>query len=181
VLRRIAALVVVGLLVAGCGGSDDPPSPGPSPSGSTAPSASASGSAPVMPEAAKANTKAGAIAFVRFYVAAFNHARITGDTDPLGSLGTGRCVSCKDVRAAIDKTYAAGGHATGGRWVIDAAQVSRARRHQWVVYLSGHFEAGDTYKTAGAQPHHNNGGPMVASFFVAFKNGWKVVRWTRAA
>jgi hypothetical protein len=179
VLRRLAVLVLAGGLLAGCGGgSDDPPSAGPSPS--STPTASAAPSAPVLPEAAKQNTKSGAVAFVKFYVAAFNHARVSGDVVTLSMLGTKRCVSCRDVASAISDTYSAGGRATGGQWIIESATASRAADHQWAVYLSSHFAPGNTFPSKDAPPQHSNGGPLIANFYVAFDHGWKVTRWTRA-
>jgi hypothetical protein len=134
-----------------------------------------------MPEAAKANTKAGAIAFVKFYVTAFNHAQATGDTAPLATLEAKGCVSCRDVRTAIEHTYRAGGHASGGQWVIDSSDAHRSVGRQWAVYLFSHFKPADTYPSANASPHHNPGGRAAATFFVRYNDGWKVLRWTRAS
>jgi hypothetical protein len=183
VLRRLAVLVLVlvGGLLAGCGGgADDPPSAGPSPSSTPTPTASAPPSAPVLPEAAKANTKAGAVAFVKFYVAAFNHAQATGDTKPLIALEGAHCNSCQKVREAIEGTYQAGGHAEGGTLAIDGSEVHRSIGKQWVVDIVGHFAPSRIYPSAGASPQADRGGKTAASFFVTFRDEWKVVRWTRA-
>src|SRR5689334_5309504 len=108
--------VVVGVLcfaVAGCGGSPEPKS---LPKKSPSPSASRSVTPPVMPDAAKETTKAGATAFVRHYVDVLNYATFTGDTEPAHSLDGGKCKSCERMLASIESIYSAGGHVEGGAW-----------------------------------------------------------------
>ncbi len=69
-LQALAGAGVSVVLAAGCtGGSAPAPSPSTSPSASTSPSPSVTPSAtPSVPAAARAHTKAGAEAFVRFYI-----------------------------------------------------------------------------------------------------------------
>ncbi len=75
--RLAAGLVACSVLLAGCGGSPAPkPLPAPRPSSSPSPTTTPA-AAPAMPEAAKAKTRAGAIAFARHYVELINYA-----TDP---------------------------------------------------------------------------------------------------
>ncbi len=74
-MRRVAVGAALVLALAGCGGdpkADPPPSTTPTPT--VSPSPSATPTVPALPEAAKANTKAGAIAFVKYYVGLINHA-----------------------------------------------------------------------------------------------------------
>jgi len=84
-MRRFVVGAALVLLVAGCGGD---PKADPSPSTSPAPSISSTPtpSPPTLPDAAKANTKAGAIAFVKYYVELVNHAQATGDVGKLQSV-----------------------------------------------------------------------------------------------
>src|SRR5689334_13151884 len=49
---------------------------------------------PVMPQAAKAHTKAGAKAFVKHYWAVVNYAQATGDIETLNRISARGCVGC---------------------------------------------------------------------------------------
>ncbi|WP_101394389.1 DUF6318 family protein [Phycicoccus duodecadis] len=107
-----AALVVVVVLAAtvlgGCTDDADPvatasptassvsPSATASPSASASPSATASG--PAIPAAARAQTPAGAEAFVRFYIAQSAKAWMVPDPTLLDGLATSHCVTCANLR-----------------------------------------------------------------------------------
>ena len=88
--RRLIVAVVLALAVAGCGGD---PKADPSPTPSTSP-VSTSPSAPGMPQAAKENTKAGAIAFARHLVVLVNYSQSTGDVSSLAAVAGEACESC---------------------------------------------------------------------------------------
>ena len=79
---RLAALLVAGLLVSGCGGANPEPAPLPStsPSPSASPSASPTATPPVLPDAAKAKTKEGAITLRRSFLDALNFAGASRQT-----------------------------------------------------------------------------------------------------
>lgn len=178
----VGAVLAVGLLggsLSGCGGTPDA-GPPPSPS-TTAPSASPSPTAPVMPDAARANTKAGAVAFVKFYIATFNHAQATGDVSTLKSLGAKGCVSCEALVRAIQSTYRRGGRAEGGRWIVTGAHGMRSLGHAWEVDVAGRFERSRVfYSSSDAQGQPAKGGPALTSFYLNGQDGgWKVKRWTR--
>lgn len=176
VTALVAGVLAVGVL-GGCGGTPDAAPP---PSSSAPPSASATPTAPVMPDAARQNTKAGAVAFVKFYIAAFNHAQTTGDVSTLKTLGAKQCVSCNAVLRAIRRTYSAGGHSVGGDWIVEGQESRLSVGKMRAVYIAGHFEPSTNYTGAHGQPSHLKGAKIIASFFVRFSDGWKVMRWTRA-
>ena len=176
------ALIAMTLaFAAGCGGSN--PSPSPSPTPQPSPTATATGKvAPPLPPAATAHTKAGAIAFVRHYVAMFNYAQSTGDTRSLRRLGLRDCISCTDVADAIDKVYRAGGSARGGELAISRAEAVRSANKLIEVDIAGNFSASTVVASSGATPEHRKGDKTVASFYVRFHNSaWKVARWSRVS
>src|SRR6478736_5308400 len=77
------------------------PTPTPTPTASYKP-ADASGRAqnvpvPVLPEAAKAETKEGLEAFARYWYSALSYAYETGDMGPLDSVSAPTCASCARV------------------------------------------------------------------------------------
>jgi len=81
----------------------------PEPTPPTEPSTSAAVAAPVLPPEAKAQTAAGAIAFVRYHFATIDYAYATGDTAPLAAASHPECAPCAAVKGMIDATYSAGG------------------------------------------------------------------------
>ncbi len=133
-LRALAAVVVCGGLVGGVVGcSDDGPEAGPSPSPTVSVSTSGSASpseevpvAPVLPEAAKVATEAGARAFIAYYWELINYAQVTGDVAVLGTMSARTCDVCTGFVDDLRKHYAAGGRIIGGRnavRVISASQI----------------------------------------------------------
>jgi hypothetical protein len=171
---RIVGAVALLLVLAGCGG-DPKADPTPPPSPSTSP-ASTTPSAPAMPEAAKANTKAGAIAFVRYYVDLINHAQATGDVSGLAGVEAPECASCTKGREYLTGIYAAGGHVTGGTWTIRRAQAAPSGEN-WAVTVVGDFAPSDVFSSQGAQPTHAKGGPTLTNFVVWNAGSWKVRKW----
>jgi hypothetical protein len=122
----ISAACLSGVLI-GCsdGDSDDPPDSGlpskseTSPTSPTTPTTEPTPteptgrSAPELPAAATKYTKAGAIAFVRFYLELLNYATHTGDVDPIHQYSTNDCAGCQDDARFYRALYARGGRAKG--------------------------------------------------------------------
>lgn len=182
----VGAVVAVGLLggsLSGCGGTTDAgPPPSPSATPSTSPSASPSPTAPVMPDAARENTKAGAVAFVRHYVDLINHAQATGDTKALAAVEDSRCRSCQSVRRHLRELYAGGGSIRSGDWRVGAPpRVSRnADIHGFTVEVL--IRTSDqTVDDGSGHLKHVRGGANILNVFVERAEGsWKVGQWWRA-
>ncbi|WP_157622576.1 DUF6318 family protein [Nostocoides sp. Soil756] len=145
------ALVVAGVLAAvvlgGCTDDASPvvtpsptassanPSPSPSPSASVSPSATASG--PAIPAAARAQTPAGAEAFVRFFFDELNLAWTRPDPSVLPTLSRGECQFCKKMQArAVELSE------SGQRYASDPVEVKT------LTVLEG-APAGDIYFDLG--------------------------------
>ncbi|MGX9902133.1 DUF6318 family protein [Arthrobacter sp. SA17] len=127
-----AAVTASALALSGCaggapGGSGTPSTPAPSPSTSSAtptptPSAAykpadAKGKAqnvplPVMPEAAKAETKEGLEAFAKYWYASLSYAYETGDVAPVSSGSDPNCVFCKGLIGGVTTAW------QDGRWIV---------------------------------------------------------------
>lgn len=136
-----------------------------------------------MPEAAKAETKAGAMAFVRHYVELVNHAQATGDIDELQSAEQAGCRSCRAAREGVRKHYQSGGSINGGDWHIDSASAIRnAAIAGWVVDLNVTFGR-QTISFGSSQPDKvNEPGRMILSIQVhRSDDAWKVLEWTRGS
>ncbi|MGP4032938.1 DUF6318 family protein [Pseudarthrobacter sp. 1C304] len=133
--RRICAVLAALLIlpVAACtgggttpGATAAPESPGPTasptPSATPTPTASykpadASGRAenvpvPVLPEAAKAETKEGAIAFAAYWFSLLSYGYETGDLAPLEAVTSPACGPCEKAKSVIRAWHAE------GRWLI---------------------------------------------------------------
>jgi hypothetical protein len=73
---------------------------------------------PALPAAAKEDSKAGAKAFVGWYVDLFNYSANTGDVAVFSEYGE-QCASCQNYASEIKNTYAQGGAFRGVQWVDD--------------------------------------------------------------
>lgn len=178
--RRLVGAVVLLLALAGCGG-DPKADPPPTPSPSTSP-VSTTPSAPAMPEAAKENSKAGAIAFVRHYIAVFNRAQSTGDTQQLAALSSPDCADCQAAIDGLKRIYETGGKIAGGDLEPGPATAAQNKaEHRWLVLIR--IESGPQSVTtaANAAPSQMPGGTRSMEFGVKHEaSTWKVASWTRA-
>ncbi|GAB2990560.1 DUF6318 family protein [Nocardioides montaniterrae] len=123
-MKRI--LVAAALLTLTACGSDPAPPPASPSSSSTSPSPT--NTAPVepqMPGAATVDSKAGAIAFAKYYWQVVNYAQATGDTKYLSVLQHGSCRACTAGRKWIDSVYRAGGKISGGRYRLLSASAQK--------------------------------------------------------
>jgi hypothetical protein len=175
----IGALALV-LAVAACGG-DPKADPSPTPSTPVTTPVSTTPAPPVLPEAAKANTKAGAVAFVRYYVAVQNYASNNGDTDDLRSAAAPTCESCTTIADLIDKVYRSGGHIEGKGWtVLTASPAGIAEGQTNLVYVDValRIDAQAIFASPSASPSRYTGNPRrLMTFGLSHAEaGWQVSR-----
>jgi len=180
-MRRSIIGFALLLVVAGCGG-DPQASPAPTPSTPAASPVSTTPSPPVMPEAAKANTKAGAIAFVRHYIDLINEAQATGDVWGLATVEGQRCGSCRSGRDYIYGVYGSGGHIEGGRLqirILDA--LPNAAISGWTIDAKLMFGPQTVIRpTASPSTQTLKGGEVPITVLVEHRTaGWMVHEWTR--
>ena len=171
--------VVAALVLTGCGDSADPASPPrASPTSTSSPSVSA---APSLPPAAAAHTKAGAIAFVRHYIALINYSQATGDVTALDRVEATNCSSCRSVRKQLTKMYRAGGWIRGGQLQVVKVQALRgATTGSFNVDVAVRSRP-ERVREADGQMHRIPGGGNIITVIVHPRNsGWVVFQWTRA-
>lgn len=122
-MRYLGATALGGALVllAACGG-DPRPVFSPTPSVSSSPSASPAAGPPTMPSTAKQHTKAGAVAFVKYYWAVANYAQRTLDVAPLRELADSFCGGCEGGVRWLSHVRANGGSIRGGATIVVGAQ-----------------------------------------------------------
>lgn len=134
----LAAVFVVAALLSGCSqisfepatqtaGTQSPgssateaaeqsPTPAPAPSYSQASGAgpAANVELPVLPEAARQDTKEGLMAFAEYWFQLVDYTYQTGDAEPLKAVTTPECGVCGGMYGRIPETYANGGWVEGG-------------------------------------------------------------------
>lgn len=91
--------------------------------GSAANQLGAGTSAPVPPEAATAESAAGAESFTRYWFDVLNYATATGATGPLEQASSPECAACKAALAAIHGAYQNGLSMQGGRYALRSLHV----------------------------------------------------------
>jgi hypothetical protein len=182
VLGAVALLVVVAvlLMLTGCGG-DPKAVPSPSPSSPATSPVSTTPSAPVMPEEAKADSKAGAIAFVKYYVELINHAQATGDVQALADVESEKCRSCISAQKTLQEIYGVGGHIEGGALVGEVQ--SAARRPDlggFTVFVAVRFGPQKVVRPDGTTSL--DGGRTIMTLVVRHNvDGWRVLQWSRGS
>lgn len=146
VAATIAAAIVATGMLSGCGDDDqEPPDSGlpakseltestptstlPSATGTSPTDPTRSGrDEPPLPAAAQAPGKAGAKAFVAYYIKLLNYAQHTGEIAPIKEYGQA-CHHCMAFARLAQSTYQDGGWFRGGTWTPVPGS--------WLVFRSG--------------------------------------------
>jgi hypothetical protein len=179
-MRRSVIGFALVLLLAGCGG-DPTAEPSPTPSTPVTSPVSTTPTPPAMPDAAKANTKAGAIAFVRHYIELINYAQATGDVSALEKVEDPGCESCTSVRQGVHDIYSSGGHIDGGAWSAEVRSSSpRPDLSAWTVFTDVQY--GPQQVVRDSKTTSLGGGKSPMTFVVKSVAGqWSVLKWSRAS
>jgi hypothetical protein len=135
---RHRLVIAAALLLALAGCSDDSPEPKASASTTqaTASPTLTGPVAPVLPEAAKAKTQAGAKAFVRYWFEAITFAMKTGETSEVDEVAHADCDSCTNLTRSIRSIYDEGQRNVGGGWnvlLINPAPGNSSPNYRFVV------------------------------------------------
>ncbi|MFY0408291.1 DUF6318 family protein [Solicola sp. PLA-1-18] len=168
-----AALACV--LLAGC--TDDPV--GPVDGDTSAPTTSASPTPtgptpPPLPDAAKADTADGAVAFVQYYIKLLNYAANTGDVAPLRSTSR-NCTGCETYADGYEKIYAAGGNLNSPGWQ-PVSPIGRVEGDRVTVVTEVKAGAVTSVPSAGASPQLGSDATYSLRFQVErVGDAWRVV------
>jgi uncharacterized protein DUF6318 len=184
-----AGLIAVGGLV-GCSedGDDEPAdsglpskaevseSPSASPGTETTPAAATQ---PELPDEATRPGRAGARAFVAYYVALENYASETGDVDPLIEYSHPECGGCQDLIRFYGRWYERGGWFKGAhRTILSFDRVFRAvSPHDMYIRLHGRTSGGTYRERRGAPIHRARGDRFdLLLWLIREQQGWQVSR-----
>ncbi|MGM7775496.1 DUF6318 family protein [Arthrobacter sp. KNU-44] len=132
---------------------------------------------PVLPEAAKANSKEGVEAFARYWFQALSYAYETGDTTVSKRVTGPSCVFCNGLQESIGQSWAEGKWIVGGRIetpvVAGKLGTGPESRQATVQVIQQQIEIRKADGTLYQEPTEasNSGSQLVATFSV---DGWLV-------
>jgi hypothetical protein len=179
----LAGVVVSTLLLAGCSGDEPtagPPKPAEPPT-SPVTTTSPTPAPPVLPAAARENSKAGAVAFARHFVEVVNFSTVFGNTDRLNRTSLRSCVSCRNIAEAIADVYGAGGHVKGGELTVTGFSVLPSARDMWTVGIEVKTDRQLIQSSANSKPRFVKGGSYSLTLDVRrIGEAWRIARMERA-
>ena len=150
----VALIGAVAVGLSGCSperGTEPPPSPSVSGSSSSSSSSSGSGSASgsasptpsasiEVPEAARANTQEGAVAFARWYVEAGSQAFVDWDANVIEGFAEPGCTVCAGLAKSAREWQAQGHRTPTRRYQFESSQVGPTQGG-YIVDLAGKEQA----------------------------------------
>lgn len=132
---------------------------------------------PVLPEAAKANSKEGLEAFAKYWYQALSYAYETGDLTSWSLTTSADCTFCTRLRQGVESAYAKGRWVVGGKMSTPSvAGIFKPEAPSQQVRIQSIQEQIDYYDADGsvgqpATPSSNTASVMIA----VFESGtWKV-------
>lgn len=134
---------------------------------------------PSMPPAARAPGRAGAEAFVRYYIDLVNYSGLTGDIGEMELAASG-CVSCKSLAEAFETTYERGGAYRTEGWRIQSQFTLRQPDGEWASLLKVNQAPMVWVKAAAAEPQRFEAKQL--NLRVALKrqeDEWKIADFTQ--
>lgn len=185
-VRRIAiTALALALLLGGC--ADDEPTPQlPDTSSPTSP-ATATASEPVEPtlppEAEGKGIKA-AEAFVRYYFAMVDEARLTGDTERLRKIALKTCQSCAGVVSVIDRVRDNNGSIDGGDQTVLQIRLGELGSVRGVTTYRGNATVESTKQIIQGSGETSLDGTFppgslrLSVLVLKGKQGWRFAEWS---
>ncbi len=179
VRRTAAALVVVPLFaLASCSGDPHKPppyTPSPTPTASTSPTPTGP-VAPTLPAAAKKHTRAGAEAYVRYYVDVLNFASLNGQPAALARVTPEDCVGCQNILKAVRRVHNSGSVVTGGVWTVKSFGRGYPRAGAEYSFLTRVAQSPQVVTDAKGNQEKYEGGEVSYTFETAWSSGdyWRM-------
>lgn len=180
-MKRILAATAALLALSACGSQDPPSAAGPS-SAPPAPTTKPTPSGPVpptMPAAARQRTKAGAIAFAKYYWRVVDYATATLDTTPLRRLRLGSCGQCRGSEQWLHEVRKAHGRIHGLRNSLKVDDVFIPKERPGTALVTFHVtsSAGQVV-AAGKLNKTYRRGTSGGQFTLAYqRRGWVIAGW----
>jgi hypothetical protein len=133
---------------------------------------------PVLPEAAKAETKEGLEAFARYWYALLNYSYETGDMSRISAISSPACALCGKVFPGIQKWNSEGRWIIGGTVTVHAVQSTfvKTPNGDFQVAIQSQQEAGSLKNADGTDAQTISGSAMLGDLMIARyeKGSWAV-------
>ncbi|WP_427133601.1 DUF6318 family protein [Pseudarthrobacter sp. S9] len=133
---------------------------------------------PVLPEAAKAETKEGAIAFASYWFSLLSYGYETGDLAPLESVTSSSCEPCSKAKSVISAWHSEGRWLVGGKITTPSISTEfvRGPEASYQIAVQAHqtplVYVRPDGSIARSDPQPDDTGNLL---FVAFKDGsWRL-------
>jgi hypothetical protein len=179
-LNRTVPTLLAACLIAltGCGNDPSPAPVDPTTTATSAPT-QAGPVEPTLPPAASAQTKAGAIAFAKYYWDVANYAMATLDINALRQLQDRDCGQCRGAIEWMQEVSAAGGHIIGGASHIVRLNASAfpGAKDRWLVELQIREDSGRVVDAGRLNKSYAQGRSTDVMILRQVASGWKVASW----
>lgn len=106
---------------------------------------------PVLPEAAKANSKEGVEAFARYWYDLLNYGFETGQLGPIREVTAPNCAMCSKVFPGIEKW------SSNGRWIVGSKIQVQAVTSKFVATVSGEYQVTVQSQQSAGTLHNADG------------------------
>jgi len=155
IARRLAPLVMVVAVLAGCTGEPAPtttpltfepytptatPTPEPDPDEATVP--------PERPDLSQVDAET-AEALAVYFLQLYPYVYATGDLTDWRALSHPECIFCASVIGNVEKMHAAGNHSEGGLVAVGEVEALQATDHAWLLQFSMVQEPSATLNSTG--------------------------------
>ncbi|MBB6404268.1 DUF6318 family protein [Arthrobacter sp. AZCC_0090] len=106
---------------------------------------------PVLPEAAKANSKEGVEAFARYWYDLLNYGFETGQLGPIREVTNSTCAMCGKVFPGIEKW------SSNGRWIVGSEIQVQAVTSKFAATVSGEYQVAVQSQQSAGTLHNADG------------------------
>ena len=106
---------------------------------------------PVLPEAAKANSKEGVEAFARYWYDLLNYGFETGRLGPIKEVTSSTCAMCSKVFPGIEKW------SSGGRWIVGSKIQVQAVTSRFSATVGGEYQVTVQSRQSAGILHNSDG------------------------
>ena len=179
--RMLAACAVLTLCLTACSGGGDDPTPSPTTS-TTSGTPTTTGPTstdppdgpPELPDAAKAQTTAGAKAFVSYYVAVLNYSFAKLDASQLQRLASTRCDVCRLLEDSVRSMARRGGSQDGGSWRVVTLAQSGGTDSARKMIARIHIKSGSITRSKTSRPEKLPERTVYDEFTVRWNGRWLV-------